>query len=99
MDSSHVKQLLESLLEELSAIEHARWAHWQRYMHGKGLKQEDGSLVLPKALVERWERQMSASYAELSEREKESDREQVRKYLPLIARALTVPSLTRDGGT
>jgi hypothetical protein len=31
---------------------------------------------------------MSTPYAQLSEREKESDREQVRRYLPVIVKAL-----------
>lgn len=79
---------LAHLLEELAAIEHQRWAHWQAYVHGNGARQPDGSLVLPAPLVERWERQIRTAYRELSEAEKESDREQVRKYLPLLERWL-----------
>ena len=40
-------------------------------------------------LVEHWDKQMNTRYENLSDDEKESDREQVRKYLPLIAAALT----------
>ena len=36
-----------------------------------------------------WEKQIATHYSELSDREKESDREQVRKYLPVIAAALS----------
>ena len=75
-------------MEELAAIEHERWAHWQRFMHDKGERLPDGSLVLPADLVRRWERQMSTPYAGLGEMEKESDREQVRRYLPSVLRAL-----------
>jgi hypothetical protein len=75
---------IAELLEELAAIEHQRWAHWQRYVHDNGERQADGSIVLPAALVERWERQINTSYDKLSEIEKDSDREQVRKYLPLL---------------
>ncbi len=32
---------------------------------------------------------MNMSYAELSDQEKESDREQVQRYLPVVADALT----------
>lgn len=83
-----IDQILEGLVEELSAMEHERWAHWQRYIHSKGRVNLDGSMVLPADLVARWERQISLSYTELTERERDSDREQVRKYLPVISRAI-----------
>ena len=89
MTRTEAEQLLQALVENLAAIEHERWSHWQRYMHSKGTKQADGSMVIPKEFVERWQRQFSTSYAELGEDEKKSDREQVQKYLPVIAQALT----------
>lgn len=72
------------LREQLAAIEHERWADWQRWMHDQCARNDDGSLTIPAELVERWERQIAAPYAELSEREKESDREQVDRYLHLL---------------
>lgn len=83
-------QVIDGLLEQLADIEHARWAKWQRYLHNKATKQADGSLVIPAELVERWERQIETPYAELSEKEKESDREQVREYVDVIKDALRV---------
>lgn len=80
--------LPSTLVEELAALEHERWAHWQRYLHNQGYRGSDGALVLPAALVERWERQIATAYSDLSEQEKESDREQVQRYLPLILEAL-----------
>ena len=77
------------LIEQLAAIEHERWAHWQRYVHSKGVRQPDGSLLLSADLVARWEKQIDTKYAELGDQERESDREQVRKYLPLIASAVS----------
>lgn len=79
---------LDDLLESLAAIEHERWAHWQRYIHSKGVRQPDGSLVIPAELVNRWEKQIAAKYADLDDKEKESDREQVRRYLPVIKSAM-----------
>ncbi|KIZ40664.1 MULTISPECIES: hypothetical protein [Rhodopseudomonas] len=87
--SDHKSHLpLEQLVEELAALEHRRWAHWQKYVHDNGRRQPDGSIVLPSDLVVRWDRQINTKYADLSVEEKESDREQVRKYLPLLERWL-----------
>ena len=88
VDQKDIKDLLHQLLEPLAAVEHERWSHWQRYLHSKCLRQSDGSLLIPADLVERWQKQIDAKYDELSEHEKESDRDQVRKYLPVIALAL-----------
>lgn len=86
-----IRKVLESeqLVDELAAVEHERWAHWQRYVHDRCDRQQDGSLVIPADLAERWEAQIETRYAELTEREKDSDREQVRQYLPVIIDAVT----------
>jgi hypothetical protein len=89
METNCLRERLDQLLETLAAIEHERWSHWQRYMHSKCVPQgSDGALLIPADLVRQWENQIAASYSELTEEEKESDREQVRKYLPLIVSAL-----------
>ncbi len=75
------------LLEQLASIEHERWSHWQRYMHGKATCNLDGSLTIPADLVTRWERLMKTPYAQLTDEERESDREQVRRYLTIVAEA------------
>ena len=76
------------LLENLAAVEHERWSHWQRYLHEQCIEGEDGSLTIPTSLVTKWAKQMETAYDALSEREKDSDREQVREYLAVIARHL-----------
>lgn len=78
------------LIEELAFIEHERWSHWQRYMHEKASRNADGSLTIPADLVARWERLISTPYAQLTDEERESDREQVRRYLPIVAKAFRV---------
>jgi hypothetical protein len=88
MEYRYVEHLLDALVDQLAAIEHDRWCHWQRYVHSKCTPQPDGSLLIPAGLVARWERQIDTKYTELDEQERESDREQVRKYLPLIASTL-----------
>ena len=71
-------------IEPLAAIEHQRWAHWQKYMHNKCTLLPSGDLLIPSELVTRWERQIDTEYKDLCELEKQSDREQVLKYLPEV---------------
>ena len=52
------------LLEVLSDLEHRQWAHWTRYMLDNYTPEN----------VERWRLQVKTEYADLSEREKDSDR-------------------------
>lgn len=84
MEEIETKLLLEEIVEELASIEHERWAHWQQYLHEKGIRQPDGSLLLPAELVSHWEAQIATPYADLNEGDKQSDREQVHRYLPRI---------------
>ena len=74
----------EELKEQLAVIEHERWGDWQRWMHMQCATNEDGSITIPAALVERWERQIDTPYAELSDKEKRSDMDQVDRYWPLV---------------
>ena len=85
-----IREVLESkqTLERLAAIEHERWAHWQRYVHDQCERQEDWSLVVPAELAGLWETQIETPYTELSKQEQKSDREQVRKYVPTIVDVL-----------
>ncbi len=78
----------DQLMEALAAVEHERWSHWQRYVHENCEERADGSLIIPAHLVDRWTTQIETPYAQLEETEKNSDREQVRRYLPVIVAAL-----------
>ena len=79
-----MKNWKEEFTEKGSDLEHERWYKWQKYLHSLCVKNEDGTLTIPKERVERWERQIATSYSELSEQEKEYDRVEVRKYLPMV---------------
>lgn len=98
MTSNRVSDILSGpeLLDRLADAEHERWAHWQRYVHGQCEQRDDGALIIPADLVARWEGQIATPYAALSETEKESDRDQVRRYLPIIAEALQGEGPTRS---
>jgi hypothetical protein len=83
----------EELIELLADKEHASWANWMRYLfskcddwyevdvHGKEIY---SGKIIPLSLVERWQKQLETDYAELSEREKQSDRDEVAHILPII---------------
>jgi hypothetical protein len=76
------------LYEKLAAIEHKRWADWQKYLHSKCDKVTgrpiNQGLLIPADLVKHWERQIRTEYKDLSEAEKQSDRDQVDRYWPLL---------------
>ena len=82
----------EKFIEKGADLEHRRWAGWQNYMHSKMihiplLPREftvEKGMLLPDHLYHRWERQIITDYKDLSEQEKESDRKEVRKYVPLL---------------
>ena len=80
---------MNELFEKLADIEHQRWSDWQKYIHSQGAVLPDGGLELPSELVRQWERQIATDYADLSEKEKESDRDQVRRYWSLIEELVT----------
>ncbi len=89
MNKEEAERQLVAGIDTLAAIEHERWAHWQRYMHSKGRTLSDGSLLLPADLVARWKRQVDTPFAELTEDEKDSDRDQIREYISAIAKLLS----------
>jgi hypothetical protein len=73
-----------NLREALSAQQHEIWAHWMRYQFSCCTKNSDGSLTIPSDKVERWQRQLETDYNYLSEKERESDRDQADKMLTII---------------
>ena len=85
------------LIEQLAAVEHERWSDWQRYLFAQCVHAPDGSLVIPAELVRRWSRQMDSPFASLPEAEKDSDRKQVARYLPIIEQALEREAHTPGG--
>ena len=70
------------LREKLANIEHQRWSDWQSWCH-KILRENCPSEQMEKVL-EKWDKQIATSYENLTEKEKDSDREQVFRYLPIV---------------
>lgn len=72
------------LVELVANLVHDIWCNWMNYMFSKCIKNEDGSLTIPKEYVDRWSRQKETSYKRLPESEKESDRQLASLYISLL---------------
>ena len=75
------------LLESLAALSHESWTGWVKWMF-KNWSQIHSSGETFKA---GWRRHMATAYADLTEREQESDRAEARKQLAVIRAALAKP--------
>lgn len=62
------------IIEKLASLEHDQWAHWTGYMLNN----------LTPENIERWKRQIKTPYSQLTEKEKESDREWARKAYNIL---------------
>jgi hypothetical protein len=79
------------IVEALAAIEHEQWAHWTKHMLTvlepvlRKPRLDDGEQANAAfdALL-RWDRQIETPYAELTEAEKESDREWAHRVLACL---------------
>lgn len=65
---------VNSLREVLADLEHEQWSHWTKHMLDN---------LTPKN-IERWKRQIETPYSQLTEKEKDSDREWADKVLSLF---------------
>jgi|SRR5882762_5923462 len=78
----------KELIEQLADKEHDGWSGWMAHLIGEceAVEGTDGHshLCIPKESLDRWERQIRTPYKELSEQEKQSDRDEVAHILPII---------------
>lgn len=76
--------MTDELREALARYSHdTSWSGWMRYMFSKCVRNEDGSVTIPAASVDRWTRQMNTAYNDLPESERASDLEQADAILSL----------------
>lgn len=71
--------------EALAALAHEQWSGWMRYMFGKCQSNEDGSITIPAGYARALLHQINTPYAELSEAEKNSDREEADRVMACIS--------------
>lgn len=85
------------LREAIASVQHEIWAHWMKHLFSccgetdfklpEDLSEPTApprESVIPADKEKRWQRQIETPYAELSEKEKDSDREQADKVLAVL---------------
>ena len=73
------------LREELAAYAHKAWSGWMEYLFKKSeFNSQHGTVTIPQWACERWGRQSKTPYADLPEKEKESDRKEADKMLVIM---------------
>lgn len=72
----------KELLEMLADLEHRQWAHWIQHQHS--LRQGTVNYVYAQKWKD-WLRKTRTPYQQLSEKEKESDRNWARKVLNVLS--------------
>jgi len=68
------EKIKEKLIEELADLEHEQWSHWTKYMLDN-LTEEN---------KKKWQKQIKTPYKDLTEKEKDSDREWAEKTLKIF---------------
>lgn len=79
-------------IEQAAAEQHEIWSHWMKYLFSQckelemelpndSVKVKTGNLIIPVEKVERWRLQMNTPYSQLSEKEKQSDRDIVKQFI------------------
>ena len=77
--------MADNIRERLADQEHERWSRWMKYLFSLCYAMvDDGALVIPANSVKHWQRQIDTPYAELSEKEKDSDRKEADNTLRIV---------------
>ena len=79
----------DELLELVADFFHMNWSHWMKYQFSKMWEDDPDpypsrGMMMDQDDVSRWKRQMNTPYSELSEKEKDSDREWAKKLMDLL---------------
>jgi hypothetical protein len=72
--------------EALAEYAHKAWSGWMAYLFEKSALNQDGTVTIPLWAVERWLRQMSTEYKDLTDIEKSTDIYEADAIMDLIGR-------------
>jgi hypothetical protein len=71
-------------VEQLADYAHKTWSNWMKYLFEKSELKDDGSVIIPKDLVNRWKRQLDTKYEDLTIEEQDSDIKEANKIIEII---------------
>ena len=75
----------ERVREALAALAHQSWSGWMNHLFLCSFKPDkDGNVTIPGSFAADWNNQLRTQYCDLSEDEKESDREEADKVLAIL---------------
>ena len=60
-------------IEELAEYAQNSWSGWMKYLFSKCRVNKDGSVTIPKSLVDRWKTQVETDYKDLSDNMRSAD--------------------------
>jgi len=89
----------KELIELIADFMNEQWGHWMQYLYSKleecYIKDDNEYVqVITPTDYFHWQKQMNTPYAELSEKEKDSDREWARKLLEVLTKYLEEKGLS-----
>ena len=76
--------VLGDVIEVLAEQSHEAWCGWMEYMFSLCEETVDGRFIIPDKKVDRWMRQMTTKYSDLTEEEKISDRVEARNWFEVF---------------
>lgn len=74
----------DAMREALAEYVHRSWAGWMWCLFGRSRRNLDGTVAIPRELVERWTRQMNTAYWDLPEDEKRGDLAEADEILAVV---------------
>ena len=75
---------MDDTRERLADLCHKQWSGWMKYLFKMSSINSNREAVIPSGLVIRWKRQMNTNYEDLSEEEKDSDRDEADRFIKII---------------
>jgi hypothetical protein len=88
MEDNNNSYILSEIRKRLASNAHLSWSGRMAYLFEHSRHNKNGSVTMPKRLVERWGRQMKTDFDDLSKQEQESDYVEADMIINLIKACL-----------